>query len=128
MEELNAVRAELGSNARLSADTTSENEENYPQYQTTGAKQKKKRRTMNLQGLSFIKSLQLSQEDETIRPVFSTLQRAEYAPNRSLFVRELTEDSYRTMLIAHKKRRARRDVCIISLTVGYFSRNKRKID
>lgn len=111
MEELNAVRAELGANTRLSADTTSENEENYPYY-PTGAKQKKKRRsTTSFQGL-LVKGLQLNHEDETIRPVFSTLQRMEYASNRSLFVREQTEETYRAMLAAHKKRRARRDVCI----------------
>ncbi|XP_011706105.1 PREDICTED: nuclear factor related to kappa-B-binding protein isoform X3 [Wasmannia auropunctata] len=110
LEELNAVRAELRTSTRLSADTTSENEENYPHYQMTGAKQKRKRRfTMNLQGLS-VKGLQLSHEDDTIRPVFSTLQRMEYASNRSLFVREQTEETYRAMLIAHKKRRARRDL------------------
>jgi len=112
LEELNAVRAELGSNTRLSADTTSENEENYPHYQTAGAKQKRKRRSTASLGLS-VKGLQLNHEDETIRPVFSTLQRMEYAPSRSLFVRELTEETYRAMLSAHKKRRARRDVCII---------------
>lgn len=113
MEELNAVRTELRTSTRLSADTTSENEENYPHYQTTGAKQKRKRRfTMGLQGLS-VKGLQLNHEDDTIRPVFSTLQRMEYASNRSLFVREQTDETYRAMLIAHKKRRARRDVCII---------------
>lgn len=113
MEELNAVRAELGTNTRLSADTTSENEENYPYYQTSGAKQKRKRRsTMNFQGL-LVKGLQLNHEDETIRPVFSTLQRMEYASSRSLFIREQSEETYRAMLIAHKKRRMRRDVCII---------------
>lgn len=110
LEELNAVRAELRISTRLSADTTSENEENYPHYQTTGAKQKRKRRfTSSLQGLS-VKGVQLNHEDDTIRPVFSTLQRMEYASNRSLFVREQTEETYRAMLIAHKKRRARRDV------------------
>jgi hypothetical protein len=111
LEELNAVRAELGSNTRLSADTTSENEENYPHYQTAGAKQKRKRRSTASLGLS-VKGLQLSHEDETIRPVFSTLQRMEYAPSRS-FVREQTEETYRAMLSAHKKRRARHDVRII---------------
>lgn len=110
MEELNAVRAELGINARLAADTTSENEENYPHYPASGAKQKRKKRsTVNFQGLS-VRGLQL--EDETIRPVFSTLQRMEFVPSKSLLVRELSEDSYRAMLIAHKKRRARRDVRI----------------
>ncbi|KYN38168.1 Nuclear factor, partial [Trachymyrmex septentrionalis] len=110
LDELNAVRAELRTNTRLSADTTSENEENYPHYQMTGAKQKRKRRfTMNLQGLS-VKGLQLSHEDDTIRPVFSTLQRMEYTSSRALFVREQTEETYRAMLIAHKKRRARRDL------------------
>ncbi|KAL0130422.1 hypothetical protein PUN28_002239 [Cardiocondyla obscurior] len=110
LDELNAVRAELRTSTRLSADTTSENEENYPRYQMTGAKQKRKRRfTMNLQGLS-VKGVQLNCEDDTIRPVFSTLQRMEYASNRSLFVREQTEETYRAMLIAHKKRRARRDL------------------
>lgn len=124
MEELNAVRAELRTSTRLSADTTSENEENYPHYQMTGAKQKRKRRLItSLQGLS-VKGLQLNHEDDTIRPVFSTLQRMEYASNRSLFVREQTEETYRAMLIAHKKRRARRDVCIVShcfVTVTYLS-------
>lgn len=117
LEELNAVRAELGTDTRLSADTTSENEENYPHYQSTGAaKQKRKRRsTMNFQGLS-IKGLQFSHEDETIRPVFSTLQRMEYVPSRSLLVREQMEEAYRAMLIAHKKRRARRDVRIAFLS------------
>lgn len=114
MEELNAVRAELGTDTRLATDTTSENEENYPHYPTSGAKQKRKRRSiLNFQGLS-IRGLQL--EDETIRPVFSTLQRMEYAPSRSLLVREQTEETYRAMLIAHKKRRARRDVRIILLS------------
>lgn len=114
MEELNAVRAELGANTRLAADTTSENEENYPHYPSSGAKQKRKRRSiMNFQGLS-VRGLQL--EDETIRPVFSTLQRMEYAPSKSLLLREQTEETYRAMLIAHKKRRARRDVCIVSLS------------
>lgn len=123
MEELNAVRTELRTSTRLSADTTSENEENYPRYQTTGTKQKRKRRfTMNFQGLS-VKGLQLNHEDDTIRPVFSTLQRMEYASNRSLFIREQTEETYRAMLIAHKKRRSRRDVCISHyfLTVTYLS-------
>ncbi|KAG5323494.1 NFRKB protein, partial [Pseudoatta argentina] len=110
LDELNAVRAELRTSTRLSADTTSENEENYPHYQMTGAKQKRKRRfTMNLQGLS-VKGLQLNHEDDTIRPVFSTLQRMEYTSSRALFVREQTEETYRAMLIAHKKRRARRDL------------------
>lgn len=78
----------------------------------TGTKQKRKRRfTMSFQGLS-VKGLQLNHEDDTIRPVFSTLQRMEYASNRSLFVREQTEETYRDMLIAHKKRRSRRDVRI----------------
>lgn len=114
LEELNAVRAELGINTRLAADTASENEENYPHYPTTGAKQKRKKRsTLSFQGLS-VRGLQL--EDETIRPVFSTLQRMEYAPSKSLLIREQSEESYRAMLIAHKKRRARRDVCIISLS------------
>jgi hypothetical protein len=112
LEELNAVRAELRTSTRLSADTTSENEENYPHYQMTGAKQKKKRRFTSLQGLS-VKGLQLNHEDDTIRPVFSTLQRMEYASSRSLFVREQTEETYRAMLIAHKKRRARCDVRIL---------------
>ncbi|XP_050452746.1 nuclear factor related to kappa-B-binding protein-like isoform X1 [Cataglyphis hispanica] len=110
MEELNVIRAELGANTRLSADTTSENEENYPYYQTSGAKQKRKRRSAtSFQGL-LVKGLQLNHEDETIRPVFSTLQRMEYASSRSLFVREQTEETYRAMLTAHKKRRACRDV------------------
>ncbi|XP_029668197.1 nuclear factor related to kappa-B-binding protein-like isoform X1 [Formica exsecta] len=110
MEELNAIRVELGANTRLSADTTSENEENYPYYQTSGAKQKRKRRsTTSFQGL-LVKGLQLNHEDETIRPVFSTLQRMEYASSRSLFVREQTEETYRAMLTAHKKRRASCDV------------------
>lgn len=114
MEELNTIRAELGANTRLSADTTSENEENYPYYQTSGAKQKRKRRsTTSFQGL-LVKGLQLNHEDETIRPVFSTLQRMEYASSRSLFVREQTEETYRAMLTAHKKRRTCRDVCINS--------------
>lgn len=132
MEELNAVRAELGANTRLSVDTTSENEENYPYYQTSGAKQKRKRRsTMSFQGL-LVKGLQLNHEDETIRPVFSTLQRMEYASNRSLFVREQTDETYRAILIAHKKRRARRDVCItfrflhacvyICITITYLNK------
>lgn len=80
---------------------------------------------MNLQGLS-VKGLQLNHEDDTIRPVFSTLQRMEYASNRSLFVREQTEETYRAMLIAHKKRRARRDVCIVShhlVMITYLSNN-----
>lgn len=65
---------------------------------------------MGAQGLS-IRGLQINHEDETIRPVFSTLQRAEYPTNRSLFIREQTEEMYREMLLEHKKRRARRDVC-----------------
>lgn len=110
LEELNALRTELGASAKLAADTTSENEENYPHYQMSGAKQKKKRRSLvGVQGLS-IRGLQINHEDETIRPVFSTLQRAEYATNRSLFIREQTEETYREMLLEHKKRRARRDV------------------
>ncbi|XP_017878978.1 nuclear factor related to kappa-B-binding protein [Ceratina calcarata] len=110
LEELNALRTELGASAKLAADTTSENEENYPQYQMPGAKQKKKRRSlMSVQGLS-IRGMQMNHEDETIRPVFSTLQRAEYPANRSLFVREHTEEMYREMLLEHKKRRARRDI------------------
>ncbi|XP_043265213.1 nuclear factor related to kappa-B-binding protein isoform X1 [Colletes gigas] len=110
LEELNALRTELGANAKLAADTTSENEENYPYYQLSGAKQKKKRRSlMSSQGLS-IRGLQMNHEDETIRPVFSTLQRAEYPANRSLFIREQTEEMYREMLLQHKKRRARRDI------------------
>lgn len=112
MEELIAVRGELGSHTRLSVDTTSENEENYPHYQTTGAKQKRKRRSTASLGLS-VKGLQFSHEDETIRPVFSTLQRMEYASSKSLFVREQTEETYRTMLSVHKKRRAHRDVRMI---------------
>lgn len=115
LEELNALRTELGASAKLAADTTSENEENYPHYQMSGAKQKKKRRTLvGVHGLSIralsIRGLQLDHVDEFIRPVFSTLQRAEYATNRSLFIREQTEDTYREMLLEHKKRRARRDV------------------
>ncbi|KOX72436.1 Nuclear factor related to kappa-B-binding protein [Melipona quadrifasciata] len=110
LEELNALRTELGASAKLAADTTSENEENYPHYQLSGAKQKKKKRSlMGAQGLS-IRGLQINHEDETIRPVFSTLQRAEYPANRSLFVREQTEEMYREMLLEHKKRRARRDI------------------
>ncbi|XP_076244084.1 nuclear factor related to kappaB binding protein [Calliopsis andreniformis] len=110
LEELNTLRTELGVNAKLAADTTSENEENYPHYQLSGAKQKKKRRSfMSSQGLS-LRGLQLDHEDETIRPVFSTLQRVEYPANRSLFIREQTEETYREMLLEHKKRRARRDI------------------
>lgn len=110
LEELNALRTELGVHAKLAADTTSENEENYPHYQLPGTKQKKKKRGfMGSHGLS-IRGLQLDHEDETIRPVFSTLQRAEYPANRSLFVREQTEETYREMLLEHKRRRARRDV------------------
>ncbi|CAK9828671.1 Nuclear factor related to kappa-B-binding protein [Anthophora retusa] len=109
LEELNALRTELGVSAKLAADTTSENEENYPHYQMSGAKQKKKRRSMiGIHGLS-IRGLQMNHEDETIRPVFSTLQRTEYPINRSLFIREQTEEMYREMLLEHKKRRARRD-------------------
>lgn len=113
LEELNAVRAEIGADTRLAADTTSENEENYPHYQTVGTKQKKKRRSMSFQGLS-VRDLQLSHDDETIRPVFSTLHRVDYSSSRS-FIREQTEETYRAMLIAHKRRRARRDVCFILL-------------
>ena len=110
MEELNSIRAELGVNARLAADTTSENEENYPQLQMTGGKQKKKRKTAVGIQQTPMRGIPLSQEDDAIRPVFSTLQRAEYTPNPSVIVSELTEEFYRTMLIAHKKRRAQRDV------------------
>lgn len=110
LEELSILRTELGASARLAPDTTSENEENCLYYQLSGTKQKKKKRsTMSLQGLS-IRGLQINQEDETIRPVFSTFQRTDYASNRSLFVREQTEEAYRAMLIAHKKRRAHHDV------------------
>ncbi|KAL6260847.1 hypothetical protein P5V15_008374 [Pogonomyrmex californicus] len=109
IEELNAVKAELGANTRLSADTTSENEENYPHYQMIGVKKRKRRFVTNFQGL-LVKGLQLNHEDNTIRPVFSTLQRLEYASSKSLFVHEQTEETYRAMLIAHKKRRARRDL------------------
>lgn len=63
---------------------------------------------MGPQGLS-LRGLQMNHEDETIRPVFSTLQRAEYPAHRS-FIREQTEEMYREMLLEHKKRRARRDV------------------
>ncbi|XP_076648684.1 nuclear factor related to kappaB binding protein [Halictus rubicundus] len=110
LEELNALRTELGASAKLAADTTSENEENYPYYQLSGTKQKKKRRSlMGAQGLS-IRGLQMNHDDETIRPVFSTLQRADFPMNRSFFIREQTEEMYREMLLEHKKRRARRDV------------------
>ncbi|XP_076757201.1 nuclear factor related to kappaB binding protein isoform X2 [Xylocopa sonorina] len=110
LEELNALRTELGVSAKLAADTTSENEENYPYHQMSGTKQKKKRRSvMGIQGLS-IRGMQINHEDETIRPVFSTLQRAEYPTNRSFFIREHTEEMYREMLLEHKKRRARRDI------------------
>ena len=110
LEELNALRTELGASAKFAVDTTSENEENYPHYQLSGAAQKKKKRSlMGLQGLS-IRGLQMDHEDETIRPVFSTLQRAEYPAHRSLFIREQTEETYREMLLQHKKRRARRDI------------------
>ncbi|XP_015428389.1 PREDICTED: nuclear factor related to kappa-B-binding protein [Dufourea novaeangliae] len=110
LEEMNALRAELGVSAKLAADTTSENEENYPYYQVSGAKQKRKRRSlMGFQGLS-IRGLQMNLDDETIRPVFSTLQRAEFPANRSFFIREQTEEMYREILLEHKKRRARRDI------------------
>ncbi|XP_015109741.1 nuclear factor related to kappa-B-binding protein [Diachasma alloeum] len=104
LEELQALRNELGT-VRL-ADTTSENEENYPQYQPP-SKQKKKRKVQ--MGQSSIRTNQLF-EDEDIRPVFSTLQRPQCQPAPPFPPRELTEDSYRAMLIAHKKRRSRGDI------------------
>ncbi|XP_015596568.1 nuclear factor related to kappa-B-binding protein isoform X2 [Cephus cinctus] len=110
IEELDALKAELGANTTFSVDTTSENDENYPHQQYGGAKQKKKKRTtMGLQYMP-IRGLQMSHEDETVRPVFSTLQRSQYSSNRSFLLREQTEDTYRNMLITHKKRRVRRDI------------------
>lgn len=110
MEELVALKNEFESSTRLTIDTTSENEENYPHHQLTNSKQKKRKRagTMGVQGLT-IRGMQLGHEDESIQPVFSTLQRAEFIPNRFI-IREQTEDTYRALLVAHKKRRARRDV------------------
>lgn len=108
VEELNTLRAELG--ITRFADTTSENDENYPQYQTPGTKQKKKRKgTMGMQPTQM-RTNSLNHEDEDIRPVFSTLQREVYTPNPSFLIREMTEDSYRTMLSAHKGRRTRLDI------------------
>ncbi|XP_066595888.1 nuclear factor related to kappa-B-binding protein isoform X3 [Prorops nasuta] len=111
MEELSALRAELGvKNSRLAADTTSENEENYSHPRLSGIKQKKKRRsTICMPGFSM-RGLQIAHDDEAIRPVFSTLQRTEYSSNRSFLMRETSEETYRAMLIAHKKRRSRRDI------------------
>lgn len=109
MEELSAIRAELGVNSRLSDDTTSENEENYPQ--ALKLKKRKPRVLMNLQ--SQIKdNCAYFNDDEDLRPVFSTLQRPEYS--RSLLKREITDESYRAMLIEHKRRRTRSDVIIFS--------------
>lgn len=110
LEELNALRSELGVNSRLSVDTTSENEENYPHLQSSGGKQKKKKRNAIALQTTPMRGMPLSQEDEAIRPVFSTLQRAEYTPNPLFLISEQTEETYRAMLQAHKKRRARRDV------------------
>ncbi|XP_034938876.1 uncharacterized protein [Chelonus insularis] len=107
VEELKALRTELG--VTKFADTTSENEENCLQFQMPGTKQKKKRKGSNTQ-VTQMKTNQLNHEDEDIRPVFSTLQREEYTPNPSFRIREMTEDLYRVLLVAHKKRRARQDI------------------
>ena len=113
MEEMSALRAELGTNVRLVDDSTSENEENYPQFQLSNSKQKKKKRSLMAPQIPLIKGVQINSEDDAIRPVFSTLQRSEYIPSLSFSLREQTEESYRTMLAAHKKRRTRRDVSLI---------------
>ncbi|XP_063977217.1 nuclear factor related to kappa-B-binding protein [Diachasmimorpha longicaudata] len=104
LEELQALRNELGT-VRL-ADTTSENEENYPQHQPL-LKQKRKRKVQINQ--SSIRTNQLF-EDEDIRPVFSTFQRPQCPPTPIFPSRDLSEDSYRAMLITHKKRRSRGDI------------------
>ncbi|XP_033219071.1 nuclear factor related to kappa-B-binding protein isoform X2 [Belonocnema kinseyi] len=109
LEEMSALRAELGTSARLADDSTSENEENYPQFQLGNSKQKKKKRSIMTPQIPLIRGMQMCTEDDAIRPVFSTLQRSEYVPSLSFSLREQTEESYRTMLIAHKKRRTRRD-------------------
>lgn len=119
MEEMNALRAELGTSARLADDSTSENEENYPQFQLGNSKQKKKKRSIMTPQIPLIRGMQMCTEDDAIRPVFSTLQRSEYVPSLSFSLREQTEESYRTMLVAHKKRRTRRDVSLIYF-IHYF--------
>lgn len=112
MEELNALHSELGADMRLGADTTSENEENYPQHQLMNLKQKKRKRPFAGVQNPLLKGLQLDPEDNAIRPVFSTLQRIDSAANLSLQCRELNDDTYRAMLVAHKRRKLQRDVCI----------------
>ena len=116
IEEMNALRAELGTDARLADDTTSENEENYPQYQISNAKQKKKKRSSMAPQIPLIRAMQMNNTDDAIRPVFSTLQRSECVPSLSFSLREQTEDSYRALLVAHKKRRTRRDVSLAVLS------------
>lgn len=107
MEEMNALRTELGANANLIDDSTSENEENYPHYQLNNSKQKKRKRPTMTPQIPLMRSIQMDNEDDSIRPVFSTHHRSEYIPRYSM--REQTDDFYRSMLVAHKKRRTRRD-------------------
>lgn len=108
IEEMNALRTELGPSANLIDDSTSENEENYPQFQLSNSKQKKKKRLVMTPQIPLIRGIQMDNEDDAIRPVFSTLHRSDCIPR--FLMREQTEESYRSMLIAHKKRRTRRDV------------------
>lgn len=106
MEEIAALHAELGSSVKLGADTTSENEENYPQPNLT-LKQRKRKRPLTGNAAPFSKGIE---DLEDIRPVFSTLHRSQLGSNLMYNTRDMTEDSYRAMLVAHKRRKMQHDV------------------
>ncbi|XP_046488673.1 nuclear factor related to kappa-B-binding protein [Neodiprion pinetum] len=111
LEELSALRAELGVNMRAIVESSSEDEERYSQQLHT--KKKKKRLAMAFQAIP-IKSLQLNPDEDTVRPVSSTFHQSKFGlsldnQGLSLLGYEQSDDAYRAMLAAHKKRRARRD-------------------
>lgn len=115
MEELSALRAELGVNMRATVESSSEDEENYSQQQLLNNKKKKKRLSMAMQGTPA-KVLQLNHDEDAVRPVSSTFHQSKFGLSLenhglSLLDYEQSDDAYRAMLADHKKRRAKRDVC-----------------
>ncbi|XP_012254609.2 nuclear factor related to kappa-B-binding protein [Athalia rosae] len=113
LEELSALRAELGVNMRATIESSSEDEEHYSQQQLINNKKKKKRLAMAFQGTPP-KVFQSNHDEDAVRPVSSTFHQSKIGfsienHSLSLLGYEQSDDAYRSMLADHKKRRARRD-------------------
>lgn len=120
LEELSALRAELGDNMRATVESSSEDEEHYSQ-QLPNNKKKKKRLAVAFQGAPA-KVIQASNDEDAVRPVSSTFHQSKFGLNienqgLSLIGYEQSDDAYRAMLADHKKRRARRDVGLIVVAI-----------